>query len=1405
MPLIDDPTVGTNLLIPRGFIPLAGADEYTNPEKPPAPEKVEEGLSFFQSLTSSPIDIVTSPFNLRSGLPNPTLGAAFRTNNTIGSAIARVSDTYGVSNDLTDPTYSPWEDVKETPYEEYWKSTFVYSNNPQYTEALKRSIDRQEADRRTVEAGGAAGTVAGILAGTVDPTILIPVGGEISLAGKGVWTIGRGALAGSRAGAIGTAGYEAALQATQETRTMEESLVNISTGVVLGAVLGGSIAGALSRTQRVASEEALEHLQTVNVPGSMGAAETKYFTLDDMTINGTITKNIAAATAYSPNLRGNFREAPLAVQTYQELATNTLRQNMHLNLESLGPSIETNIKVSLGETIGQALLKHPLIYAESKKAGGIVHMSSDQFDQAVGPAMRRGDVGENDFVTKAAQMWRSQVVTPLTKQAIDLQLYPEDVHVTEAESYFTRMWNREKMVAQKPVFMAIATDFYNEVLNQQYQKAVQALRTRQADLGEEIDNMRLSPEDRIKKLESIHAARQGLEEANATEADLASQIKDLRAVERKAREDGDEAGAAAAKSQIESLKESGGEDYVSFKNEEAKLKKAIRQIGMGYAGMREKADALSDQLTKLSHDNFKSLSRLVKKGQQLAAQLRKLDPQKLQEKVSDLRSDFYAAVTRSDQAQDRLAKQIEKLHADEDKKVESALAEAGINKEGKLNKKGELVPLNKKEQAKAAKIEKEVRAANTAIADRLTRGLEQEKARMESINKLSDRLQAAEALDNSADLKEVHDAIDAVALQISNRTLGKGERASGLLERLNKLNPAKVDEHIARLEGLYYDIERKFYDKWEIKRLGEGIDLTDPKNIPDFTVHAKDMAEEVHASITGADYGANSVDPAFHLAAKSGPLKERTFHIPDKLIEDFLENDVTKVMERFSRTMTAQLEVARKFPGDPLLQKRMQAIQEQYTQLINAAKTEAERTKLTDDMHGAIRDIRALLEIHRGSYKAAENGSTYGRTVRSTMLFNYVRSMGGAALPSIADLYNTAIFHGFGHVMEAGAPALMRAINKQGGLIKEAHLAGVAERLGHYRLQTFAEIGDPYGKGIAIERLMDNMSRFASKWNGLNMLTDFEKDFAAQVTQIRMNNALLAGAKAKREDLVWLAQSGVTPEMRTRITEHLKKYATKEDGEWTANTDLWDDFEAIRTYRSVINFNVNADIVTRGIGDVPLFAYTPTGKALLQFKTFSLAAHQRTFLRSMQLGPAQFISGLIGLTTIGMFVTYLKALRGGQENFERFQKSAENPGYWIGEGLDATGLFTIPIELSNAIEKASLQGGYGVNPVKTPLMLAGRAFVPDSEIAPNSQRFANQGLVTSLAGPTAGLIEDVPRGIGAVGSEAFGEGASRSQLNAANRIVPYQSYIGMKEMLQVLEANSPYDPNQNYALIVPRE
>lgn len=1130
MPLIDDPSVTQPLLTPRGYIPLAGSDEEINPAQPlPEPKPVDNSktLEQIRSYSNNPL---LAPSGIIGAFFGTDLGqAALRENNTIASGIARITETFGVSNDLTDPNYSPWEDVAGTPYEKYWKDTFVHSNNRAYTEALKRTIDRQEEDRRTVAAGGTLGAVAGMVAGTIDPTLLLPVGGEITLASKGVWNIARGALAGARAGGLGATAYELGLHASQETRTLEESALNIGTGVVLGAVLGGTIASALSRTQRVASEEALERIANMPVPDSLGAAASHKFSIDDLTINGKITNNIAAATAFSPNLRGNFRESPLARQTYQEVATNVLRQGMHEVGLSLGPSVETNINVALGETIGQALLKHPVIFAESKKAAGVVKLSFDQFDQEVGRAMRRADDHPNEFVAKAAKMWRSQVIDPLTDQAINLNMLPEDVSVSEAPSYFSRLYNRDKMVAQKPVFIQIAQDHYHGLLQENYVREHAVLRTRQEDLARETDVLKLSPKRRAKKLAELKALK---DDANA---------------------------------------------------------------------------------------------------------------QKIVERVEN--------------------------------------------------------------------------ADDEAI-----------KARLEEIEQQRKKL------------------------------------------------------------------ERDFLDKWEIRRLGENVDTANPETIPDFSIHARDMANDTYDSIVGNDYGSASVEPQFHLAAKSGPLKDRTFHIPDEKIEDFLEDNVTTVMSRFARTMAAQIELERKFPGDPLLRERFKQIKDQYDVLMDAAKTEKERQKLQKDMKGTFRDLRALLEIHRGSYMAKENASSWGRVVRGTMLFNYIRSMGGSVLPSISDIYGPAIFHGLGQTMEVGIPALAKAVSKQGQLVKEAQWAGLAERLGHHRLLTLTEIGDPYANGTAIERLLENGSRVASTWNGLNMLTDFQKAFDAIVVQHRLNQGILKG-----KDTEWIAQSGMGPDMRAKVLKQLEQHVTEEDGISVANTDQWDDWDAVRAYRAAINFNVNADIVTRGIGDVPLAAYHPLGKLFLQFKTFNLAAHQRTFLRASQLGPAQFLSGLIGLTTIGMFSAYLRALRGGKESFDRFNKAIENRGYWVGEGLDATGFFTLPIELSNVAERATERAGYKVNPVKTPLMLAGRIINPDSSLQGQSlSRPGQRTLAEALGGPSLALLEDIPVGAGGTAVDILqGEEQSKAHERALNRIIPYQSYLGMRELLQVIEGNSPYIDGQN--------
>jgi hypothetical protein len=65
-----------------------------------------------------------------------------------------------------------------------------------------------------------------------------------------------------------------------------------------------------------------------------------------------------------------------------------------------------------------------------------------------------------------------------------------------------------------------------------------------------------------------------------------------------------------------------------------------------------------------------------------------------------------------------------------------------------------------------------------------------------------------------------------------------------------------------------------------------------------------------------------------------------------------------------------------------LLAERFKQIKNEYDILVIHATTEKERQALQKDMKGTFRDLRALLEIHRGSYLAKENASSYGRVVR---------------------------------------------------------------------------------------------------------------------------------------------------------------------------------------------------------------------------------------------------------------------------------------------------------------------------------------------------------------------------------------------------------------------------------------
>ncbi len=899
-----------------------------------------------------------------------------------------------------------------------------------------------------------------------------------------------------------------------------------------------------------------------------------------------------------------------------------------------------------------------------------------------------------------------------------------------------RMYNREAMTANRPGFMEKTVNYYNSELRKSYGEQSSKLRDRVARLDQEATDLQLTPEERTVQIEELQARVAELEAASPNEVALQTKINAERA--KMAKATGDE--KQKFKENIAALRESGGDEFQAYLKERDNITRRNRALNLNVPGLAEKADKIEQSIQATVEANDRALNRVLARGKKLAGELRKFDEAKLAKHLSDLRSQFHQLIEQSNQAQERLAAQLAKL---------ADLPEAQL-----------------------AKLQATAKA---------------EASRFERLNKLDERLELAEALDYKASVAEIRASIDEMIKEVSAKTLTRGEKIAAWKARQAKLDPKKIEDRIATVAEKKRDFERAFADKWEIGRLGSGVDYKNPEAAIDFTDHANDLATETYNRIMGNDYGSDVVDPEFKLPIAYGPLQDRTFHIPDAEIEEFLENNVTKVMSTYARKMAAQIELTNKF-GDVNLHDRIAEIEKQYDALETAATSAEERKRLETDRKNGLRDVKSMRDQYLGTYLAEENASNWGRTVRGLMAVNYIRSMGGAAIPSISELYAPAIAHGLGRYMK-GWSTLLGNADAVGKLTKESKYSVVSEALTHSRLMTMSELGDPLAKGNAVERLLDNGVQAASRWNGLNMLTDFEKKLSSIITQDHLNESLLKGT-----DKRFRAWAGIDNDMAEKMKALIQEHGEQINGVWVANTDRWgpEAWHEVRAYRAAIQKSVSTDIVTRKVGDVPLGFLRPTARLLTQFKTFNLAAHNQMFLRGTQQGPARFLSGLIGLTTLGMFSATLRAWRNGEEGWEKFKNSARNPGYMLAEGLDNTGLFTLPMELGNIAESATGVGGYRLNPTKTPLLLAGKLITPDASLQGNTQRLNSMGSFDALLGPTAGMARSaVVAGGGAIDA-IQGDEVSLRQKRAAAQLVPYNSYIGMKEMLQLINGDSPY-------------
>lgn len=573
-----------------------------------------------------------------------------------------------------------------------------------------------------------------------------------------------------------------------------------------------------------------------------------------------------------------------------------------------------------------------------------------------------------------------------------------------------------------------------------------------------------------------------------------------------------------------------------------------------------------------------------------------------------------------------------------------------------------------------------------------------------------------------------------------------------------------VDDALRAMEGRAEEARKaermalQERDRWERsqRELAEFAYLTDAE------IDA--IIDEVIDELTNAPAGRIQYDMT---AGPRGPLKARTFGIPDLLVEDFLESDIEVVARHFTNTMAPDIELSRAF-GRPDMEVQLREISEDWNRQIEAAPDEATRKRLKNGRESDLEDIGAMRDRLRGTYKAplSRSGRIFDRTSQMVSQWNFLRLMGGMTISSIADVARPVFTHGLGRVFGKALPALVGDFKGYRMGAEEARRAAVGlDMVLDSRAYALADIVDPYSGRTPTERGLQaagsafSVATLMSPWNAAL------RQFSGFMTQARIADDVFAWRRGPlpATERTYLAKLGIDENVAARIAEQLERHGEQRNGVWVARTDRWDDeARAARdTFRAAVLKDSDRTVVVPGIGDRPLMASGPLGRLVFQFKSFAFASMQRALIPALQDRDLNVLAGMTMATGLGMmsYVAYMTA--SGRE-------LSDNPADWLREGVDRSGMLAWLFEVNNTVEKATA-GTVGIGP------LIGAS--PPS-------RYLSRNWAASLAGPSAGLGEDASRAMSSVFE--LGEWNS-SDTRRIRRLLPAQNLFYMRRVLDQAE------------------
>ena len=1303
--------------------------------------------------------------------------ALWRQENTIGSFVAQEQ---GLPNGVDDRSFNPFDYLtEEEQLDERFVSNAALADTVDEIEALRRQSAKERADRETIRNGGALSFVIGAGTAIADPINLIPIGGAVAKTYKaGNSILSAGIITGSIS-AASSAVTEAALHSTQLERTVGESAINVGASFLLGGAIGAGanqlnryisknqleeIARSMDAEPKIArGDNPVFDLQAEKIKAEAEAAGIKPEELSvgaaqvasGQELSGRAGKFLAKALGFDPLSRTLTSANPETRRIANMLAENPYKMD--------GPSMtaaESLTKIKDGY-YNAALQGHVDAFrAYRKRLKGQGAMKRKQFNEAVSTAIREGrhDIPE---VEASAKAWMRELYEPIKKELIETKLLPEDVDVSTAINYLNRRWNKDKVGAELPLFVERVTSWLDEQtgINIQVQakvnQAIDGINKNTIEFKRSSRSVGVA-ERRIatltKQLEEIQRqAKAGdVRRKTLTQKAIAKAVAEQRKIDEQARKAMLDEFAQYLDKQVQSLEKARRKGIQALESEITKLEKN-ETVGRYIA---EKGGLNRDawEAEGVDPEFFKDRSIKGGFGKPVFRKEGGMTPDDLAEKLSEDQVlgktydandaisfvDDYLNDPTGSYIDPTISVRIDAIQRNIDE-LNQATDEDIINIYfGGAEEVVPPAPGVAVETAAQPKLNKFTERELSIVSNRLNK----------RASTLSDQLRAQ---------KSKLDAAKQRAAESDFRLKNEIENLEQNVASYKGKTGAKIKKAIASRKPDAIPSLTK-----ELKKAARSITK---KELDD--VDNEDIARQIAQRIMGTPDGklpydwkmgeGSSTGKTAKISGLRGPLKSRTFQIPDNMIQEFLDNDIEDLGRMYLRQTAADIELTKKF-GDVGMTDAFKELEAWQKTALEKAKTEKERLALIAAYDADIKDLAAMRDRIRGVYGDIDPNNIWVRTGRAARNLNYLRFMGGIVASSVPDVARIFMAEGIGRTFSKGLLPLAKNLKTFKVSAAEAKQYGVGiDALMGGRSQIIADIVDYTQPGTAFERGLQSMTDNFGRINMMDYWTAGVKQLHAVTMQNGVIDDLLKGKIDKR-----LARLGIDNENAKNIAEQLKKHAEKVDGVWISNAKNWDSPALYEMWAAAIRKESDRVIVVPG-QEKPLFMSSELGKTIFQFRSFMFASTQRMLIGALQGQDHNALAGMLLLTSIGMMSYAFK-------QWDAKREIADDPTELIIEGIDRAGVLGSIMEINNTLEKLS-SNNLGLRP------LLG--------VERGAARFVSRSMSENLLGPTFGSFLDTSLRVANAGLKE--DGWDDSDTRALRRLIPYQNLTFIRQGFDTIE------------------